>query len=65
MKVGDLVKENWGMERVGVIVAEVPCSWYRKSRRLFKVLWDTHSPASPSLTGPLWESQAEVISESR
>lgn len=65
MKVGDLVKENRGMERTGIIVAEVPCTWYRRSRRLFKVLWDMPSPVSPTLTGPLWESQAEVVSESR
>lgn len=65
MKVGDLVKENWGIQRIGIIVAEVsrpPTS----RRRLFKVLWDRHSPTLPeTLTGPLWESQAEVISESR
>ena len=65
MKVGDLVKENWGLERTGIIVAEVPASWYQKRRRLFKVLWDRYSPTSPTLTGPLWESQAEVVSESR
>ena len=65
MKVGDLVKESWGMGRTGIIVAEVPCTWYRKDRRLFKVLWGVHSPASPTLIGPLWESQAEVINESR
>ena len=65
MKVGDLIKQTYGKERTGIIVAEVPCSWYRKSRRLFKVLWSTPSPTSPTLTGPLWESQAEVINESR
>ena len=64
MKVGDLIKQTYGKERTGIIVAEVPCSWYRKSRRLFKVLWDTPT-ISGSLTGPLWESQAELINESR
>ena len=65
MKVGDLVKENWGLERVGIVVAEVPRPPCRSHRRLFKVLWDTLSPANPTLIGPLWETQAEVINESR
>ena len=65
MKVGDLVKENWGLERVGIVVAEVPRPPYRAHRRLCKVLWDARSPTFPTLTGPLWELQAEVISESR
>ena len=61
MKVGDLVKENWGLERIGIVVAEVPRPPCRSHRRLFKVVWNTPSPTSPTLTGPLWESQAEVI----
>ena len=65
MKVGDLVKESWGMERTGIVLAEVPRPPYSTRRRLFKVLWTTPSPTSPTLTGPLWESQAEVINESR
>ena len=65
MKVGDLVKESWGMGRVGIVVAEVPRPMTTTRRRLFKVLWDARSPTFPTLMGPLWESQAEVISESR
>ena len=65
MKVGDLVKENWGMERTGIIIAEVGRTSGGHRRRLFKVLWDTGSPTSPGLIGPLWELQAEVINESR
>ena len=61
MKVGDLIKQTYGKERTGIIVAEVPCSWYRKSRRLYKVLWNTPTPS----TGPCWESQVELINESR
>jgi hypothetical protein len=64
VKVGDLVKESWGMERTGIVVAEVPRPLSSR-RRLFKVLWDARSPTIPTLMGPLWESQAEVISESR
>ena len=65
MQVGDLVRETWGMERSGIIVAEVGRTSGGHRRRLFKVLWDSLSPASPTLIGPLWETQAEVISESR
>ena len=66
MKVGDLVKENWGMERTGVVLEELPRPPSSPVRlRLFKVLWGTYSPTHPTLIGPLWESQAEVISESR
>ena len=65
MKVGDLVKEKWGMERTGIVLAEVPRPPYSSRRRLLKVLWSTPSPASPTLTGPIWESKAELINESR
>ena len=65
MKVGDLVKENWGMERIGIIIAEVARTSGGHRRRLFKALWNVQSPANPTLVGPLWELQAEVISESR
>jgi len=64
VKVGDLVKENWGMARTGVIMAEVPRP-LSSHRRLFKVLWNKQSPINPTLIGPTWESQVEVISESR
>ena len=65
MKPGDLVKESWGLERVGIVLAEVPRPPCRSHRRLFKVLWDRISPTLPTLTGALWESHAEIISESR
>ena len=64
MKVGDLVKESWGLKRIGIVVAEVPRPPQHR-KRLFKVLWDAPSPTFPTMIGPLWESQAEVISESR
>ena len=65
MKVGDLVKENWGMERTGIVIEEIGRTSGGHVRRLFKVLWDSQSPANPTLVGPLWELQAEVISEGR
>ncbi len=64
MKVGDLVKENWGMDRTGVIIAEVSRT-LSPPTRLFKVLWNRQSPVDSTLIGPAWESQVEVISESR
>ena len=65
MKAGDLVKENWGMERTGIVIAEVGRTSGSHRRRLFKVLWNTISPTNPTLIGPLWELQAEIINEGR
>ena len=59
MKVGDLVRENWGQQRIGVIVEKIPKP--NGYRRLFKVLWNKHSPSLPTLVGPAWEPDLEVI----
>ena len=64
MKVGDLVKEKRLQERTGIIVAEVPRS-LGFHNRLFKVLWNELSPTLPTLVGPAWCNQLEVIGESR
>ena len=65
MKVGDLVKQNVrGLERTGIILSEVRRAPAFHSR-LFKVLWNTPSPALPTLIGPVWESKMELIGESR
>ena len=70
MKVGDLVREKGLQERTGVIVADINAERWgaRLSRgrtRLFKVLWNELSPTLPTLIGPAWCNQLEVINESR
>ena len=64
MKVGDLVREKGLQERTGVIVA---CfnDPQQDHPRLFKVLWSELSPTLPTLVGPAWPNELEVISESR
>tara|TARA_B100000073_G_C23578462_1_gene511200 strand:+ start:293 stop:496 length:204 start_codon:yes stop_codon:yes gene_type:complete len=65
MKIGDLVREKGLQERTGVIVGEVNERDYSDHPRLFKVLWSELSPTLPTLVGPAWPSELEVISESR
>ena len=64
MKVGDLVREKRLQKRTGIIVEEV-----RRDtdfhNRLFKVLWNMSSPALPTLVGPAWCNQLEIINEGR
>ena len=65
MKVGDLVKESkFGLARAGIIVEEIHTAALRRSR-LFKVLWNKRSPTLPTLIGPVWESEVELVNESR
>ena len=68
MKVGDLVREEDHPERIGVIVADLNAERLRHPSgltRLFKVLWNGASPTLPTLAGPAWCTDLEVISESR
>ena len=68
MKVGDLVREVGLQERTGVIVADLNGERLVNPRgrtRLYKVLWNELSPTLPTLVGPAWCNQLEVISESR
>ena len=68
MKVGDLVREKGLQERTGVIVADLNAERLRHPSgrtRLFKVLWSELSPTLPTLVGPAWCTDLEVISESR
>ena len=64
MKVGDLVREKGLQERTGVIVAHFNDP-QQDHPRLFKVLWSELSPTLPTLVGPAWPIELEVISESR
>ena len=64
MKVGDLVREKGLQERTGVIVAYFNDP-QQDHPRLFKVLWNKLSPTLPTLVGPAWPNELEVINESR
>ena len=65
MRVGDLVKEVGLQERTGVIMGVVKGFEDRGAKKVYKVLWNKHSPTSPTLVGTAWYDQLEVISESR
>ena len=63
MKVGDLVREKGLQERTGVIVGQN--DWTTGGRIVYRVLWNELSPTLPTLIGPAWRNQLEVINESR
>ena len=66
MKVGDLVREIGLQERTGIIVADFGMGTVDSTRtRLFKVLWTRLSPTLPTLVGPAWRTDLELINESR
>ena len=67
MKAGDLVREMGLQERTGIIVADLGNRRRHLDgcTRLFKVLWNELSPTLPTLVGPAWCNQLEVINESR
>ena len=63
MKIGDLVREKGLQERTGVIVQVIQHSSH--AQVVYKVLWNRHSPTLPTLAGPAWPNQLELINESR
>ena len=63
MKIGDLVREKGLQERTGVIVGRN--DWTTGGRIVYRVLWNKMSPTLPTLIGPAWRNQLEVIYESR
>ncbi len=66
VKVGDLVREIGLQERTGVIVESTMRTVFTGARvKLYKVLWNRHSPTLPTLVGPAWRNQLEAINESR
>ena len=66
MKVGDLVREIGLQERTGVVVEDTFTIRYDGARvKLYKVLWNRLSPTLPTLVGPAWRNQLEVINETR
>ena len=42
MKVGDLVKENWGLKRVGVVLSSIRCSTARDNWKMGVMYGDVH-----------------------
>ena len=63
MKIGDLLREKGLQERTGVIVGRN--DWTTGGRIVYRVLWNELSPTLPTLIGPAWCNQLEVINESR
>lgn len=67
MKAGDLVREIGLQERTGVIIEDTERLNTLDGARvkLYKVLWNRLSPTLPTLVGPAWRNQLEVINENR
>ena len=65
MKIGDLVRERGLQERTGVIVQVIQYASLVNPQVIYKVLWNRHSPTLPTLAGPAWPNQLELINESR
>ena len=70
MKVGDLVRENWGLERVGVVVSKIRRSTPRDNHEMGVMYGDVH-PVVDVLISETGEKavcdidQLEVLSENR
>ena len=63
MNVVDLVREIGLQERTGIVVGRN--DWTTGGRIVFRVLLNKVSPTLPTLIGPAWRNQLEVINESR
>jgi len=70
VKVGDLVRENWGLERIGVVLSPIRRSTARDNWKMGVAYGDVH-PVVDVLISKTGEKevcdidQLEVISESR
>lgn len=70
MKIGDLVKENWGLERTAVVLSPIRRSTARDNWKMGVMYGDVH-PVVDVLISETGEKevcdidQLEVISESR
>ena len=63
VKVGDLVREIGLQKRTGIIMKVIQHT--PQAQVIYKILWNRHSPTLPTLAGPAWPDQLELISESR
>lgn len=70
MKVGDLVKENWGLERVGVVLSSIRCSTARDNWKMGVMYGDVHPVVDVLISGTGEKAvcdidQLELLNESR
>ena len=70
MKVGDLVRENWGLERVGVVLSSIRRSTARDNWKMGVMYGDVHPVVDVLVSGTGEKAvcdidQLELISESR
>ena len=70
MKVGDLVKENWGLERVGVVLSSIRRSTARDNWEMGVMYGDVHPVVDVLISGTGEKAvcdidQLELFSESR
>ena len=70
MNVGDLVKENWGLERVGVVLSSIRCSTARDNWEMGVMYGDVHPVVDVLISGTGEKAvcdidQLELLNESR
>ena len=70
MKVGDLVKENWGLQRVGVVLSSIRCSTARDNWEMGVMYGDVHPVVDVLISGTGEKAvcdidQLELLNESR
>jgi hypothetical protein len=70
VKVGDLVKENWGLKRVGVVLSSIRCSTARDNWKMGVMYGDVHPVVDVLISGTGEKAvcdidQLELLSESR
>jgi hypothetical protein len=70
MKVGDLVRETWGLERVGVVLSPIRRSTPRDNHELGVMYGDVHPVVDVLISGTGEKAvcdidQLEVLSENR
>lgn len=70
MKVGDLVRENWGLERVGIVASKIRRSTPRDNHSMGVMYGDLHYVMDVLVSGTGEKivcdiDQLEVLNESR
>jgi len=70
MKVGDLVRENWGLERVGVVLSSIRRSTPLDNHEMGVMYGDVHPVVDVLVSGTVEKAvcdidQLELISEAR